>query len=67
MSDHTSALPGEQDNQGAPVVVAPGRCIECGEPFQRGVNVFTLAGEKEIPLTQTCEQCFDGLFDEGDA
>ena len=42
-----------------------GTCISCGEPFT-DANVFTHAGWKETRISQTCERCFDALFDDED-
>ncbi|CAN0620309.1 conserved protein of unknown function [Burkholderia multivorans] len=42
-----------------------GVCISCGQPFTAD-NVFTDAGWRETRISQTCERCFDALFDEED-
>ncbi|TAM07223.1 MAG: hypothetical protein EPN70_03360 [Paraburkholderia sp.] len=39
-----------------------GVCISCGQPFTSD-NVFTEAGRREAQISQTCEKCFDALFD----
>lgn len=39
-----------------------GVCISCGQPFTAD-NVFTEAGRREVRISQTCERCFDALFD----
>ena len=41
-----------------------GRCVKCREPFVRGKNVFTDAGERETRLSGLCEACFDAMFAE---
>jgi hypothetical protein len=41
-------------------------CIDCGQPFKLGVNVFTADGAKETGISGTCERCFDALFDDED-
>lgn len=43
-----------------------GVCISCGEPFS-DKNVRTQAGWRETQISQTCETCFDSLFDDDDA
>lgn len=42
-----------------------GCCIVCGEKFSNG-NVFTQAGAQEPRISQTCERCFDDLFEDMD-
>ncbi|WP_186260437.1 hypothetical protein [Burkholderia gladioli] len=39
-----------------------GVCISCGQPFS-AANVFTEAGAREVRISQTCERCFDALFE----
>lgn len=41
--------------------VAPGTCIECGQPFS-DKNVFTMMGWRETRITRLCEKCFDAAF-----
>ena len=41
-------------------------CVDCGQLFVVGVNVFTDDGIRETAITQTCERCFDGYFDDPD-
>lgn len=43
------------------------RCIDCGQPFKFGVNVFTREGNKEISISGTCEKCFDSYFEDDEA
>ena len=38
------------------------KCIDCGEPFKFGVNIFTLEGHREVAISGTCEKCFDSYF-----
>jgi hypothetical protein len=40
-------------------------CIDCKQPFTAS-NVFTADGWKEVNISQTCERCFDNLFDDKD-
>ncbi|MCS6455975.1 hypothetical protein NX868_10415 [Burkholderia thailandensis] len=42
-----------------------GVCISCGQPFT-AANVFTDAGRREVRISQTCEKCFDALFEDED-
>ena len=42
-----------------------GACISCGEPFSEK-NVFSQAGWAETRISQTCERCFDALFEDED-
>lgn len=39
------------------------RCIDCGQPFKFGVNIFTKEGHAEIAISGTCEKCFDSYFE----
>ena len=39
-----------------------GACVSCGHPFT-DKNVFTNDGWRETHISQTCEKCFDALFD----
>lgn len=40
------------------------KCVFCGQPFERGVNVFTDAGQRETQISGVCEKCFDAAFAE---
>lgn len=42
------------------------RCVDCGEPFKFGVNVFTKEGYSEVRISGTCEKCFDSYFEDDD-
>ena len=42
-----------------------GVCVSCGRPFT-DKNVFTTAGWRETRISQTCEKCFDALFEDED-
>lgn len=42
------------------------RCIDCGELFQFGVNIFTKEGAAEVRISGTCEKCFDSYFEDDD-
>lgn len=42
-----------------------GACVSCGQPFT-DKNVFTNAGWRETRISQTCEKCFDELFEDED-
>jgi hypothetical protein len=48
-------------------------CMCCGKPFIFGLktdpaaNVWTVDGKREVVITQTCERCFDEMFEEEDA
>jgi len=45
-------------------------CIACNQPFRFGprddpdANIWTVEGKREIKISQTCERCFDSMFDE---
>lgn len=41
--------------------IIEGRCVDCGQHFVDGVNVFSDAGWRETEISQTCEKCFDAL------
>ena len=40
------------------------KCLDCGEPFKFGVNIFTLEGHREVSISGTCEKCFDSYFED---
>ena len=40
------------------------KCIDCGQPFKYGVNIFTKEGHREIAISGTCEKCFDSYFED---
>jgi hypothetical protein len=40
------------------------KCIDCGQPFNYGVNIFTKEGHREIAISGTCEKCFDSYFED---
>lgn len=40
------------------------RCIDCGQPFKFGINIFTQEGHREVAITGTCEKCFDSYFED---
>lgn len=42
-----------------------GVCVSCSQPFT-DKNVFTTAGWRETRISQTCEKCFDALFEDED-
>lgn len=41
-------------------------CIECSQPFELNVNVFTELGLKETKISGICEKCWDNIFSEDD-
>lgn len=42
------------------------KCIDCKEPFEFGVNIFTDAGFLEVAISGLCEKCFDSYFENDD-
>ena len=58
--DITTILPEELRKR-----INSGVCIKCAKPFTDD-NVFTNAGWRETRLSQMCEVCFDGLFEDED-
>jgi hypothetical protein len=46
------------------VLKSEAKCIQCGDPFKNGVNVFTREGHAEIAISGVCERCFDALFED---
>ena len=39
------------------------KCIDCGQPFKFGINIFTEEGRREIDISGVCEKCFDSYFE----
>ena len=46
-----------------PARISKMKCIGCKQPFS-SENIFTDAGWREAAISQTCEICFDKMFEE---
>ena len=46
------------------VLKSEARCLDCGQPFKFGINIFTPEGQREIAISGVCEKCFDSYFED---